>query len=349
MIYVDCENYVFDQMVSAIDRCIDCNRLHSSITVENVFKKKSNGIPIFHFTDIEGIRSSKSNVIIIDLITEGYNKFKFFINYPQDKKYIFFSNGWWNKEKYPLNFDYEILYWNHLLYDCVKRSTDSCMVDFFQDQIYDFASNKQFEFTALIGDKRAWRDKLTSNLLKNVKFENYILNYHGVEMKAKSRQLDIAYEFANYSRSRVLHQHYTIAQSIPIKMFNNSKILLVVETTMYDHDEFHLTEKTVKALLTGIPFVLAGSAGFLRHLKSLGFKTYNEVWSEEYDSILSVDDRINKIIDTLNHINSMPWNKTVIDKCQQIAYHNKQQLLNVNSIMKQQILTVIEQFKNYEI
>jgi hypothetical protein len=349
MIPVDCNNYIFEDMVSAIDSYIEYTNLHFNKSIKNIFQKDSNGIPIIHFRDIDKIRESKSNIIIIDLITEGFNKFNFFNDYPNDKKYIFFSNGSWDQQKFPLDINYEILQWNYFIYDAVKRCTSSNLVDFFQDQQYVFSNSKEFEFSALIGHSRPWRETLTTRILENITFKNYILNYNGNELNCPSRHLDINYNFSNYDSYRTLSQYYTISSSIPIELYNKSKILLVVETTMNDHNEFHLTEKTLKALLTGIPFIVAGSYKFLENLKSLGFLTYSELWSEEYDNISSTDDRIDKVINTLTDISKMLWNQTTLDKCQQIAYHNKQLLLNVNSIMKRQIISILEQFKNYEI
>lgn len=349
MIFVDSKNLVFDQVINSINQYIVYRKIYDNVVLENVFCQDPAGVPVIHYNDISKINNTKSKLIIIDAFSEGFNNFDKFKVYPQDKKYIFFSNGIWDHHKFKLQFDYEILHWYYFLYESADRATNYSLVDSFQDQIYNFRSIKKFEFAALIGREKPWRDKLVSLILEKIRFENYVLNYQGQELKIKSRKFDIQYDFDNYSTDKKIYQFYTIAQSIPIDLYNESKVLMVVETTMSDHNEFHLTEKTIKALMTGIPFVLAGSYKFLENLRSLGFKTYNEIWSEEYDNIVDVDQRMNAIIETLNNIHAINWDQEKINKCQLIAYHNKQQLLNINSIMKEQILKIINQFKNYEI
>ena len=66
-------------------------------------------------------------------------------------------------------------------------------------------------------------------------------------------------------------------------------------------------------------------------------------------TIQNNQDRIESIVGLLNDISTMDWDQSAVDKLQNIAYHNKLQLLNVNSIMKQQLLTIVDQFKDFNI
>lgn len=349
MIPVNCRNTIFIDLLQAIDAyCLQSNLL-STAPIINPFVNDPSGIDIIQYYDHEAIQKSTSPMVIVDLITEGFNIIGEFKKYPTDKHYIIFTNGWWDKRKINLNINYEIIYWNYFLYDFVKRATCSNIVDFYQDKNYKIEADKRFTFISTIGGPKPWRDTFVQLLIDNINFDNYILNYNGIELKQPSRELDINYNFNDYNSYRVIHQHYTISSSIPINMYNASRLLLVVETTMNNHNEFHLTEKTLKALITGIPFIIVGSYNFLRHLQDMGFRTFNELWSEEYDNISDIDERMLAIINLLNQINTISWTQTTIDKAREITYYNKCHMLNVNSIMKKQLDTIIKTFNNYTI
>lgn len=53
--------------------------------------------------------------------------------------------------------------------------------------------------------------------------------------------------------------------------------------TYFTGNTFFPTEKTWRAIISKTPFVTQGPIGFLKNLKRLGFKTFNQYWPEEYD------------------------------------------------------------------
>lgn len=304
---VNCKGLIFHDSLQAIDSYILYLNTVGSTNTTNPFLVDDNGYPVIHFRDVLSIKNSNSPVIIIDLITEGFNASQEFDHYPKDKKYIMFSNGWWDQSQFDFGFDYQIFYWNYFLYDYVKRNTYHNLIDFFQNKNYRFTPNKPLVFSSLIGFDRPWRDRLVNKLVQQLNFNNYILNYNGQELGQPSRELDIQYNFLDFDSYRPLCQSYTISSSIPLDIYNASRVLLVVETNMYEHNEFHLTEKTVKALLTGAPFIIVSSAEFLAHLRSLGFMTYDSIWDESYDLIVDPNRRMEAIVTLLNDINQMEW------------------------------------------
>ena len=84
--------------------------------------------------------------------------------------------------------------------------------------------------------------------------------------------------------------------------FNSTAISVVLET-MFDDSRIHLTEKTLRPIACGHPFVLAAGPGSLEYLRSYGFKTFapwiDESYDQETDSLL----RLEKIINSMNKIN----------------------------------------------
>jgi len=84
--------------------------------------------------------------------------------------------------------------------------------------------------------------------------------------------------------------------------FNSTAISVVLET-IFDDSRIHLTEKTLRPIACGHPFVLAAGPHSLEYLRSYGFKTFapwiDESYDQETDSLL----RLEKIINCMNKIN----------------------------------------------
>ena len=66
--------------------------------------------------------------------------------------------------------------------------------------------------------------------------------------------------------------------------YQNAYFNFVVETH-FDNDTIFLTEKTFKPILNLQPFVIVGNPGSLQLLKSLGYKTFDHVLDNSYDTI----------------------------------------------------------------
>ena len=77
-----------------------------------------------------------------------------------------------------------------------------------------------------------------------------------------------------------------------------SLLYLVTETVATGH-RHHLTEKTFKPIAMGMPFVIVGTQGSLKYLRSYGFKTFGDLWDESYDDEPDDSKRIEKIAKVL--------------------------------------------------
>lgn len=69
----------------------------------------------------------------------------------------------------------------------------------------------------------------------------------------------------------------------------------VVLETLYDDQRWHLTEKILRPIACGQPFLLAGTAGSLQYLKSYGFQTFDGIIDESYDHIQDPETRLRRI------------------------------------------------------
>lgn len=86
-----------------------------------------------------------------------------------------------------------------------------------------------------------------------------------------------------------------------IEDYETTDIEVVLET-LFDDSRLHLTEKSLRPIACGQPFILAGTHGSLEYLRSYGFKTFNSVWDESYDTIEDPEERLYAIADLMNQI-----------------------------------------------
>jgi len=97
-----------------------------------------------------------------------------------------------------------------------------------------------------------------------------------------------------------------------------------VSETVYFGRRQHLTEKTFKPIALGMPFVLSAPAGSLAYLRKYGFKTFDTVWSEMYDSISNDFRRIMQVSEVLKKIDMLSETEknNMFEKCIPIIEHN---------------------------
>jgi hypothetical protein len=113
--------------------------------------------------------------------------------------------------------------------------------------------------------------------------------------------------------------------------FNETKISVVLET-VFDSKKIHLTEKILRPIACGHPFVLAAGPGSLEYLKSYGFKTFSPWIDERYDQETSAPKRLNMIIDTLKSFSGLNEHdqKIVYENILKIAEYNKRWFFSNN-------------------
>jgi hypothetical protein len=99
----------------------------------------------------------------------------------------------------------------------------------------------------------------------------------------------------------------------------------VVLETLFDDPRLHLTEKSLRPIACGQPFILSATVGSLEYLRSYGFKTFNNVWDESYDQIQDPVERLTAIVELMRRIAN--WSpeirKEKLQQAQQICDHNK--------------------------
>ena len=112
----------------------------------------------------------------------------------------------------------------------------------------------------------------------------------------------------------------------------------VVLETQYHGSKIHLTEKILRPIACGQPFILAAAPQSLALLRYYGFDTYQGLIDESYDNETDSVQRLEKIINAMQKLSSMStqqwvqWNQ----QAQVIARRNQQRFFSQE--FQQQIL-----------
>lgn len=100
---------------------------------------------------------------------------------------------------------------------------------------------------------------------------------------------------------------------------------LITETVCAESTLSFRTEKTAKPLAIGHPFIVASTPGFYRDLRHLGFRTFDHVIDESFDSIENAQERMDRIIEIVYDLCHQDLNSFLL-ACQDTCKYNQQRL-----------------------
>jgi hypothetical protein len=89
-----------------------------------------------------------------------------------------------------------------------------------------------------------------------------------------------------------------------VEKFYNDSFCDIVTESRFAQPTGNYSEKTYQPMYYMKPFVLVAPPKTLQYIKENGFKTFSDFWDESYDDCLNHHDRMLKIIDTIDYINS---------------------------------------------
>ena len=98
---------------------------------------------------------------------------------------------------------------------------------------------------------------------------------------------------------------------VDVNHIKNSYFNIITESYMYNKSLpqshktiFEMSEKTYKALICQ-PFIHLGSYGVLKYMRSMGYKTFPELFDESYDDIINHTDRLLAVVDAIEKVCKM--------------------------------------------
>lgn len=228
----------------------------------------------------------KKKIIVtseISPLTEYYAK-----KYSANKLYYFF-HGFaaldWYRGFYSLNYNKQTI----------------------QDYTYDYIT-----FNRLVSNDRGYRCYFVSLLAEELLLEHGQISF-GLDTEQASWQEEIADPNTKLSVDAVDHiklhlpstplvidnEHVLGSASADIPRCAHDSFWHVVTETVFYYDKLHLTEKIFKPIVMKQPFMLVAAPGNLAYLKSYGFKTFEGIVDESYDSIQDPDQRIEAVVKQL--------------------------------------------------
>ena len=129
----------------------------------------------------------------------------------------------------------------------------------------------------------------------------------------------------------------------PVKGFYDTSLVNIVTETYFFNRIIHVTEKTYKPMAFMQPFIVLGAVGSLKHVKDMGFKTFDSFWDESYDAETDDKKRFNMILKIVEDIASWPEQKK-IDFTYQVAEIVEFNLNHLNTLQDVEIDHFVEKY-----
>lgn len=173
---------------------------------------------------------------------------------------------------------------------------------------------KQFGF--FVGRHTKQRDRIAQDIVNNYR-DRFVLSI----MKSRYKQSPWSTELQAIPSidNRSINDQYSgnVDTNLSLLQYYNRFQIELVAETMCMGTTFFPTEKTIRPILGGRPFLIFGPKNFLRNLQQLGFKTYNDCWSESYDQHEGMDrwKSMKEVIDAMETYD--------VDRAQEIAHYNQ--------------------------
>jgi len=156
-----------------------------------------------------------------------------------------------------------------------------------------------------------------------VTFSSYDTDIHYQKYRFVNKKFDInRTDLVNfYGDSEITS---TASATYNVEHYQQCAIDVVMET-LFDDSRLHLTEKILRPIACGKPFVLAGTWGSLAYLREYGFQTFGALIDESYDTVQDPMRRLQAIARVMHDIARMPaaQRQKLYQAMQTVADHNQ--------------------------
>ena len=173
-----------------------------------------------------------------------------------------------------------------------------------KDYTYDYIT-----FNRLVSNDRSYRCYFVSKLAEELLLEHGQVSF-GLATEQATWQEEIVDVNTKLSTKAINHiklhlpstpliidnERVLGSASADIPRCTNDSLWHIVTETVFYYDKLHLTEKIFKPIVMKQPFMLLGAVGNLAYLKSYGFKTFDSIIDESYDTIQDNDLRTEAVV-----------------------------------------------------
>lgn len=217
----------------------------------------------------------------------------------------------------------------------------------------DLVHELKHDFTVLSRLPKWWRASIISDLFSNQLLASSLLSYNTANETIDNEadnpiELDIVpgwrenarwITYCKFKCDNLSHNDHNNHGVVNTYLYTATKCSIVLETH-FDVDQSNgafLTEKTFKPIKFGQPFVVAGGPGSLQALRDSGYRVFDGIIDNEYDTILDNTKRYLALRGSLIKIQA---NKQFYQECLSDVLHN-QKIFNdratapVNNLLKE--------------
>lgn len=235
----------------------------------------------------------------------------------------------------------------------IPHSESYHLMDWFSTTLFFYKNNievlgklvpyeiKPKTFDILLGRQKPHRSVVYNYIKQNQLDNKVIMTYlQGKDGGLLSQQTEIGYIWEDdiellegeyrwtVTPVRYHGQNMSLSQIIPIKIYNQTAYTIVAETNYDNHYSF-FTEKIVKPILAERLFLVFSGQNYLKNLRTFGFRTFDGIIDETYDSISDHNDRFNAIIRQMDFLLSQPQ-ELILEKIRPITEHNRRIMLSTD-------------------
>jgi hypothetical protein len=225
-----------------------------------------------------------------------------------------------------------------------------------EPRIYDTTSPRKYLFDALLGSKKFFRNEIFNKLAHLNLVNSSLISLHDSHCEPHvnempsyetpellSLETDHVYNFKKSATTETdrysglsLPDLYNKAGFkvrmscvVPEKIYENSWYSIIAETN-FDGNVKFLSEKTAKGLFARRIFVMFSTAHHLKWLRELGFKTFDGIIDESYDSISDPTARHEAAMQQVLHLSGLDPVATYA-KAKHIIDHNYELTLSLST------------------
>ena len=164
--------------------------------------------------------------------------------------------------------------------------------------------------------------------LKNNKIGE-LLRLHGAEkFDIKQQTLDVEHDF-NRKQLEIYHPRHVKTD----EYYQNTYFSVVTETRCDRNGSRVISEKTFKPIINNHPFILVTVPHVLKLLREIGYRTFDGIIDESYDSESDDSTRLLMIVDEIERLSNLDNNQlqVFLEKTREICEHNYNHLLSLKN------------------
>jgi hypothetical protein len=198
-------------------------------------------------------------------------------------------------------------------------------------------NTKEKTFDILLGATRPHRDFIYNKIINSSLINNSILTYYKVTNLELFTNENFILEPGTTSIASITHtvgkveyygEELHISTIVPISIYNQTAYSIVAETN-FDNDYSFYTEKIVKPIMAERLFIVFSGQYYLRNLRRFGFKTFDNIINETYDTIEDSTTRFEQAIKQMEYLITLPQEE-VLQQIREIVQHNKRIMFETN-------------------